>query len=119
MESSTFTQLDSIKQLGPDGQEYWSARDLCAILSLYKSERFEDTIKCAMAMAEQTGNSIPAHFAESIKLVVTGKGRVRKVKDYTLSRFACYLIAQKGDSEKPETLDVQIYFAPAGCKNEI
>jgi hypothetical protein len=32
-------------------------------------------------------------------------------KDYHLSRFACYLIAQNGDPRKPEVVAAQAYFA--------
>ena len=33
------------------------------------------------------------HFIEVIKLIQAGNGATREVKDYMLTRYACYLIA--------------------------
>lgn len=33
-------------------------------------------------------------------MIETGKGAQRAVKDYMLTRYACYLIAQNGDPKK-------------------
>jgi DNA-damage-inducible protein D len=44
-------------------------------------------------------------------MIELGKGGMRDVPDYQLSRFACYLIAQNGDPRKPEIAYAQKYFA--------
>ena len=44
-------------------------------------------------------------------MIKLGKGGNRNVIDYKLSRYACYLIAQSGDSRKKVIALAQIYFA--------
>ena len=93
--------FDSIKHLNPYNVEYWQARELMPLLG-YKSswQNFEKVIKKAMVSCEATGNIIADHFTDAIKPIVGGKGAVQQVKDYYLSRLACYLIAMNGDPRK-------------------
>lgn len=103
--------FDSIKQLSPYEAEYWSARDLAPLLGYSTSwQNFETAIKRAKTACQQTGNKVADHFNGAIKMVILGSGAKRKVKDYLLSRFACYLIAQNGDPRKPEIAAAQVYF---------
>lgn len=44
-------------------------------------------------------------------MISLAKGAKREVKDYMLTRFACYLIAQNGDPKKEEVAFAQGYFA--------
>ena len=111
--------FDSIKQINPYGIEYWSGRDLMPLLGYNKWERFEGTIKRAMTACEQTGNLIENHFPAAGKMVKLGSGSERELKDYNLSRLACYLIAQNGDPRKPEIAAAQVYFAVATRAHEI
>jgi DNA-damage-inducible protein D len=111
--------FDSIKQINPYGQEYWSARDLMPLLGYDKWERFHGAIKRAMAACKETGNSIDDHFPSAGKPITGGKGAVQHVKDYYLSRFASYLIAQNGDPRKPEIAAAQVYFAVSTRAHEI
>ena len=52
-------------------------------------------------------------------MIEAGKGAQRKVKDYKLTRYACYLIAQNGDPRKEEIAFAQSYFALQTRKQEL
>lgn len=52
-------------------------------------------------------------------MIATGKGAYRPVKDYMLTRYACYLIAQNGDPKKEEIAFAQSYFALQTRKQEL
>ena len=52
-------------------------------------------------------------------MVQIGLGVERKQKDYKLTRYACYLIAQNGDTRKKVIALAQTYFAIQTRKQEI
>jgi len=111
--------FESIKELNEHGAEYWSARDLMTGLGYGKWSNFQNAIKKAIKSCENSGNQSEYHFADTGKMVATGSGAKRKVKDVHLSRFACYLIAQNGDSAKSEIARAQEYFAIQTRKQEL
>ncbi|MGH2510467.1 MAG: BRO family protein, partial [Ktedonobacteraceae bacterium] len=88
--------FDSIKHINIYGVECWSARDLASLLGYSQWRRFNETIQRAIIACEATGNTTSDHFADAGKPITGGKGAVQQVKDYHLSRFGCYLIAQNG-----------------------
>ena len=93
-----------------NGVEYWLARDLMEPLGYTQWRNFETAIKRAMASCEVNEMPVVSYFAETSKIVPTGIGQ-KAVKDYKLTRYACYLIAQNGDPNKPEIALAQAYFA--------
>lgn len=114
--SNSFEQL---KQVNAHGAEYWSARDLQPLLGYSQWRRFEDAITRAVTSCTQSGNDPAHHFASAGKMIALGKGGVREVPDFQLSRFACYLIAQNGDPRKPEIAFAQKYFAIQTRRQEL
>ena len=61
---------------------------------------------------------ISDHFADVGKIVKAG-ATTKKIEDYKLSRYGCYLIAQNGDSRKKVIALAQTYFAVQTRKQEI
>ena len=120
MSESKSPDFDSIKQINPYGEEYWSARALMPKLGYGKKwQNFEGVIKKAMAACTETGNIIELHFTDASKSSPMPHGGVREIKNYYLSRLACYLIAMNGDPRKQEIAAAQVYFAVTTRAHEI
>ena len=99
--------------------EYWYARDLQVLLGYTQWRNFFEVMKKAMVSCESAGFTVSDHFAEVSKMIKLAKGAERKVQDYMLTRYGCYLIAQNGDSKKEEIAFAQTYFAVQTRKQEI
>lgn len=117
MENAT-PNFELIKEVSPYGVEYWSAAT-CPLLGYTEWENFEVAIKRAKTSSKQIGQKVDDHFPGVRKMVELGSGAKREVKDYSLSRFAAYLIAQNGDPRKPEIAYAQAYFAVSTRENEL
>jgi DNA-damage-inducible protein D len=94
-----------------DGIECWSARDLQELLGYSQWRNFQQVIEKAKAAAVNADIDADNHFAEVGKMVEIGSGTNREIQDIALTRYACYLVAQNGDSTKPEIAFAQNYFA--------
>ncbi|MBQ3368577.1 DNA damage-inducible protein D [bacterium] len=99
--------------------EFWYARELMPLLGYERWENFEKAIKRSMDSCETAGITVSDHFREVTKMVQLGSGSQRSVKDYMLTRYACYLIAQNGDVKKEEIAFAQAYFAVQTRKQEL
>ncbi len=91
--------------------EVWFARDLQIVLGYARWENFQTAINRAVESCNTQGVNVDDHFREVTKMVKLGSGAEREVKDYMLTRYACYLIAQNGDPKKEEVAFAQSYFA--------
>ncbi len=120
---SLHKDFESIKKIDENQVEYWEARELMPLLGYAKWEKFHETIKRAMITCVSTNQSVQDHFPGAGKMIKvaknTSKEAFRKIEDYRLSRFACYLIAQNGDPRKPEIAFAQTYFAVQTRKQEL
>lgn len=103
--------FESIKRVSDSGTEFWSARDLQVVAGYDKWERFEGAVDRAILSAENQGVSPSDHIASAGKMIETGKGAQREVRDYWITRYGCYLVFQNGDPRKPEIAAAQGYFA--------
>lgn len=99
--------------------EFWYARELMVLLGYERWENFDKAIQRAMDSCEVSGIAVENHFREVAKMVPLGSGSKRSVKDYMLTRYACYLIAQNGDPRKEEIAFAQGYFAVQTRKQEL
>jgi len=117
--TSNHLSFETLKKLNPHGIEHWSARDLQSCLGYSEWRKFENAIRRAIMSCKQSGNDPDNHFVGADKMVKIGSQTERAVNDYYLSRFACYLIAQNGDSRKPEIANAQKYFAIQTRKQEL
>lgn len=94
-----------------EGVECWSARELQDLLGYSKWENFEKVIHKAKDACEHAGEEIEYHFPDVRKMVKIGSRAEKEIDDILLTRYACYLIAQNGDSRKQEIAFAQNYFA--------
>lgn len=99
--------------------EFWFARELMPLLGYDRWENFDKAILRAMDSCTTGGIEVFDHFREVTKMVLLGSGSKRGVKDYMLTRYACYLIAQNGDPKKEEIAFAQSYFALQTRKQEL
>lgn len=99
--------------------EYWLARELMPLLGYERWENFEKAIKRSIESCETSGIATSDHFREVTKMVQLGSSAKRSIKDYMLTRYACYLIAQNGDPQKDEIAFAQSYFAVQTRKQEL
>src|SRR5271154_5925831 len=101
------------------GIEYWMARDIQKLLEYEEWRNFCKVIEKAKIACQNSRRSADDHFVEVNKMVVIGSEGVREIPDIVLSRYACYLIAQNGDSRKEPIAFAQTYFAIQTRKQEI
>lgn len=101
------------------GVECWSARELQNLLGYSKWENFEKVIRKAKDACTTAGELVENHFPDVRKMVEIGSMTERAIDDIALTRYACYLIAQNGDSRKEEIAFAQNYFAVQTRKAEL
>ena len=94
-----------------EGIECWSARELQLLLGYSKWENFQKVIEKAKESCTQAGEQVANHFPDVRKTIPMPKGAEKEIDEILLTRYACYLVAQNGDSRKEEIAFAQNYFA--------
>ena len=107
----TNSTFENIKHIDEYGNEYWFARELQIVLDYKEWRKFVGVIEKAKDTCNNSNINVYDHFVEADKMVNIGSGAKRKQKDYKLSRYACYIITQNGDSRKEVVALGQTYFA--------
>lgn len=111
--------FEDIKHINEYGAEYWLARELAQALQYSDWRNFENAIFKAMDACKNSGNEIADHFGDVTTFTNLGRGATRKIGDYALSRYACYLIVMNGDPRKEIIAVGQTYFAVKTRQQEL
>ncbi len=110
--------FDSIKHIDEKGNEYWLARELQIALEYKEWRKFNKIIEKAKKSCNLSKYDVLDNFVQLDKIVKTGVAH-KAITDYKLSRYACYLIAQNGDSHMKIIALAQTYFAIQTRKMEL
>ena len=89
------------KKIDEDGNEYWSARDLMTLIGYVEFRNFRPIIHKAIEACENSSENVNDHFVQVNDMVDIGSNSKRKIANYHLSRYACYLAIQNADPAKP------------------
>ena len=119
LEKINETIFESIRHVDEYGNEYWYARELQKVLDYTQWRKFVGVINKAINACKTSNYKVSDHFAGAGKMVDIGSNTSRNIEDYKLSRYACYLIAQNGDSRKKVIAFAQTYFAIQTSKQEL
>ena len=117
--SDNYKNFESIKHIDENGCEFWHARELMNVLEYKRWDKFNNVINNAKLACEKSNNIVEDHFSHVGKMVEIGSKTSRKINDYKLSRYACYLIVQNADPGKEVVALGQTYFAIQTRKQEI
>ena len=118
-EISNITTFEEIKHIDEFGMEFWYAREIMTVLQYTKWQNFEKIIEKAKEACKNSDIDVFEHFTDVSKLSKRANNADVMIKDYKLTRYACYLIAQNGDSRKKVIATAQTYFAVQTRKQEI
>ena len=119
IESQYNSKFEEIRHIDENGIEFWYARELKNVLEYKEWRKFNNVINKAKESCRNSSFNELDHFVDNAKMVKIGSGAKRAQNDYKLSRYACYLIAQNGDSRKKVIALAQTYFAVQTRKQEI
>ncbi|UTW03060.1 DNA damage-inducible protein D [Amphritea atlantica] len=111
--------FERLKHTAEQGQEFWSARDLAPLLDYKDWRNFLKVVRKSIQACESSNHEVSDHFVETTKKVSLGSGAQRELDDIHLSRYACYLVVQNGDPNKPVIAAGQTYFAVQTRRQEL
>nr|MBP3681019.1 DNA damage-inducible protein D [Clostridia bacterium] len=119
LEKNNNKTFEDIKHIDENGIEFWYARELMTILQYANWQNFEKIIEKAKISCKNSDINVFEHFTDVNKLSKRANNAEVTINDYKLTRYACYIIAQNGDSRKKVIALAQTYFAIQTRKQEI
>lgn len=102
-----------------EGVQFWYARELAIVLDYPHWQKFQNVIKKAQTACKKSGFEVKNHFNRLVKMVDIGSETQRSIEDIKLTRYACYLVAQNGNSKKKPVAFAQTYFAVQTRRKEL
>lgn len=111
--------FEGIRHVDGEGHEFWLARELAPMLDYQDWRNFMQVVEKARIACLQSNHPIADHFGDVNKMVPIGSSAQRSVPDVRLDRYACYLIVQNGDPNKPVIANGQTYFALQTRRQEL
>ena len=111
LKAKEYKSFEEIKHLSKDGNEFWYARELAVVLEYIQWRNFIKVVERAMLACKNSGYELIDHFAEVSKTIDMPKTATKQIADFKLTRYACYLIVQNGDTRKKVISYGQTYFA--------
>lgn len=115
--SNSQSPFELIKKTNSTGQEIWSARELQPIFEYKDWRKLEKQILAIKDELEFENLDLSQNFRLSDWTVQTGKGRKQILVDYELSRFFCYKLAMRGETDACKKS--RTYFAVQTRKQEL
>ena len=118
LKGKEYKKFEDIKHVD-NGVEFWYARELMEVFEYSQWKNFSKVIDRAMIACDNSGMDVSDQFADVGKLITHAKGGKRKIQDYKLTRYACYLIVQNSDPRKKIIAIGQTYFAIQTRRQEV
>ena len=84
LKAKEYRQFEDIKYIRKDVSEYWSARELVAVLDYSQWRNFQKVIDRPMIACENSGHEITYDFAEVSKIVEAGAPKWRMQSEMIL-----------------------------------
>ena len=82
--------FEDIKHIDENGFEFWYARELQIVLDYKEWRKFEGVIEKAKLACQNSDINILEHFVDTDKLSKRANNAEVRIKEYKLSRYACY-----------------------------
>jgi len=96
--------FEDVKHVNPkNGSEYWFARELQPLLEYKEWRNFLSVVEKAKTACQNSNIEPSDHFIKINKMVGLGSGAKREVDDIAMTRYACYLVAQNGQTRREIT----------------
>jgi LEM-3-like GIY-YIG domain len=109
----------SIRQMGEDGEEFYSARETCDFFGYVSWQAFNQALSRAKVAMKTQGIDIAKHFVPSLKVSQTGRGlrTQRRIDDYRLSRTAFLILTINADPTNVVVSIGQAYIAVQAARH--